>query len=403
MKNINMQKSTRILFILLFLLLIIMIFYISRKLIKNNASASSYNEISNNTETLTDIQESKKDITFNLTAIGDIMCHNTQYFDAYNSSTDSYDFSYVFSDISNYIQDSDITVANLETTFAGKDRGYSNYPRFNTPDELAYDIGKLGVDVVSTSGNHSLDYGFSGLSRTIDTLNNANISHVGTYKTQEERDTILFKEVNGIKIAFLNYAYGTNGITIPSDKPYCINIIDKNLIKNDIENAKSQGADMIITSVHWGDEYSLTPNTSQDELADFLFQNGVNVILGTHPHVLQKMEKRTISLEDGSTRDGFIIYSLGNFISDQNAKNTRSSIILDLQITKHTDDTLTIDNVSYTPIYMYKNPSLKSKKMKLLDINKSISSYEQGVDTTIGKSTYELLKTELITISEILT
>lgn len=403
MKNINMQKSTRILFILLFLLLLIMIFYISRKLIKNNASASSYNEISNNTETLTDIQESKKDITFNLTAIGDIMCHNTQYFDAYNSSTDSYDFSYVFSDISNYIQDSDITVANLETTFAGKDRGYSNYPRFNTPDELAYDIGKLGVDVVSTSGNHSLDYGFYGLSRTIDTLNNANISHVGTYKTQEERDTILFKEVNGVKIAFLNYAYGTNGITIPSDKPYCINIIDKNLIKNDIENAKSQGADMIITSVHWGDEYSLTPNTSQDELADFLFQNGVNVILGTHPHVLQKMEKRTISLEDGSTRDGFIIYSLGNFISDQNAKNTRSSIILDLQITKHTDDTLTIDNVSYIPIYMYKNPSLKSKKMKLLDINKSISSYEQGVDTTIGKSTYELLKTELVTISEILT
>lgn len=403
MKNINMQKSTRILFILLFLLLIIMIFYISKKLIKNNASVSSYNKISNTTETLTDIQESKKDITFNLTAIGDIMCHNTQYFDAYNSSTDSYDFSYVFSDISHYIQDSDITVANLETTFAGKDRGYSNYPRFNTPDELAYDIGKLGVDVVSTSGNHSLDYGFSGLSRTIDTLNNANISHVGTYKTQEERDTILFKEVNGVKIAFLNYAYGTNGITIPSDKPYCINIIDKNLIKNDIENAKSQGADMIITSVHWGDEYSLTPNTSQDELADFLFQNGVNVILGTHPHVLQKMEKRTISLEDGSTRDGFIIYSLGNFISDQNAKNTRSSIILDLQITKHTDDTLTIDNVSYTPIYMYKNPSLKSKKMKLLDINKSISSYEQGVDTTIGKSTYELLKTELVTISEILT
>ena len=147
-----MQKNTRILFILLFLLLIIMIFYISRKLIKNNASASSYNKISNTTETLTDIQESKKDITFNLTAIGDIMCHNTQYFDAYNSSTDSYDFSYVFSDISHYIQDSDITVANLETTFAGKDRGYSNYPRFNTPDELAYDIGKLGVDVVSTSG-----------------------------------------------------------------------------------------------------------------------------------------------------------------------------------------------------------------------------------------------------------
>lgn len=330
------------------------------------------------------------------------MCHNTQYMDAYNANTDEYDFSYVFDNIEYYIKNSDITVANLETTFAGEDVGYSNYPKFNTPDALAYNLKKLGVDVLSTAGNHSLDYGFDGLSRTIDVLNNADIAHAGTYKTQEERDTIIFKYVKGIKIAFLNYAYGTNGITIPSDKPYCINLIDKELIKKDIETAKSQEADMIVASVHWGTEYSTVPNDTQDELADFLFQNGVNIILGTHPHVLQKMEKRTVTLEDGSTQDGFIIYSLGNFISDQNADNTRTSIILDLQITKHTDKSVTIDKVDYIPIYMYKDSSVSTKKMKLLDIRQTISSYENETNTSIGENMYTFLKQELNTISKIL-
>ena len=397
----------KIVFILLAVFLVVMVFNIVNNWVKYHSITEQYLETSSNIEENTNelddtTQNTNEDTTFHLTAIGDIMCHNTQYMDAYNSDTGKYDFSYVFEDIEYYIKNSNITVANLETTFAGEDVGYSNYPRFNTPDALAYNLKKLGVDVVSTAGNHSLDYGFDGLSRTIDVLNKADISHVGTYQTQEERDTIVFKYVKGIKIAFLNYAYGTNGITIPSDKSYCINLIDEELIKNDIETAKSQKADIIVASVHWGTEYSTVPNGTQNELADFLFQNGVNIILGTHPHVLQKMEKRTVTLEDGSTQDGFIIYSLGNFISDQNADNTRTSIILDLQITKHTDESVTIDNVSYTPIYMYKDSSSTMKKMKLLDINKTISLYEDGSDTSIGENMYTFLKRELTKISEIL-
>ena len=401
------KKITNILlkaiFILAILFLIIVIFNVAKNWIKYNSITKQYLSNLNTLET-PDKEEKvnsqeNSDTSFNLTAVGDIMCHNTQYIDAYNSNTGKYDFSYVFDDINHYIKNSDITIANLETTFAGEDKGYSNYPRFNTPDALAYNLKKLGVDVISTAGNHSLDYGFDGLSRTIDILNSADISHVGTYKTQEERDTIVFKYVKGIKIAFINYAYGTNGITIPSDKAFCINLIDKDLIKKDIENAKSQNADMIVASVHWGTEYSTIPNDTQNELADFLFQNGVNIILGTHPHVLQKMEKRTVTLEDGTTQDGFIIYSLGNFISDQNAKNTRTSIILDLKITKHADNSISIDEVNYTPIYMYKNSSASSKKMKLLDINKTISLYENGTDTSIGENMYTTLKKELDTIS----
>ena len=414
-KNINHDETKKItnillkiIFVLAILFLVIVLLNIAKSWIKYNTITKQYIENLNVVENSNVDQDvnaeeaSNTDTTFNLTAIGDIMCHNTQYMDAYNASTGEYDFSYVFDDINYYIKNSNITVANLETTFAGEERGYSNYPRFNTPDALAYNIKKLGVDVVSTAGNHSLDYGFDGLSRTIDVLNSADISHVGTYKTQEERDTIVFKYVKGIKIAFINYAYGTNGITIPSDKPFCINLIDEELIKKDIENAKSQNADIIVASVHWGTEYSTVPNDTQNELADFLFQNGVNIILGTHPHVLQKMEKRTVTLEDGSTQDGFIIYSLGNFISDQNADNTRTSIILDLKITKHTDSSVTIDEVNYIPIYMYKNNSASNKKMKLLDINKTISLYENGTDTSIGESMYTFLKGELNIISNIL-
>lgn len=409
--NEDTKKITNILLktviILFVIFLIVAIFNIVNNWLKYNSLTEQYIETSSNLEENSNTNDNSQenineDTSFNLTAIGDIMCHNTQYFDAYDSSTGSYDFSYVFEDIEYYIKNSNITVGNLETTFAGEEKGYSNYPRFNTPDALAYNLKKLGIDVLSTSGNHSLDYGFDGLSRTIDTLNLADISHVGTYKTQEDRNAILFKYVKGIKIAFLNYAYGTNGITISSDKSYCINIIDKDLIKTDIENAKQQNADIIIASMHWGTEYSTTPNSSQDEIADFLFQNGVNIILGTHPHVLQKMEKRTVTLEDGSTQDGFIIYSLGNFICDQNADNTRTSIILDLQITKHTDASVTIDKINYIPIYMYKDNSKTSKKMKLLDINKVISLYEDGSDTSIGENMYTFLKNELSNISKIL-
>lgn len=397
----------KVVLVLLVLFLIVMVFNIIHNWVKYHSITKQYLEAASNVEENADgldntTQNPNEDTTFHLTTIGDIMCHNTQYMDAYNTDTGEYDFSYVFEDIEYYIKNSNITVANLETTFAGEDVGYSNYPRFNTPDALAYNLKKLGVDVVSTAGNHSLDYGFDGLSRTIDVLDKADIAHVGTYQTQEKRDTIVFKYVKGIKIAFLDYTYGTNGITIPSDKPYCINLIDKELIKKDIETAKSQEADIIVASVHWGTEYSTVPNDTQNELADFLFQNGVNIILGTHPHVLQKMEKRTVTLEDGTTQDGFIIYSLGNFISDQNADNTRTSIILDLQITKHTDESVTIDNVSYTPIYMYKDSSSTTKKMKLLDINKTLSLYEAGSDTSIGESMYTFLKGELTKISEIL-
>ena len=411
-KNSNNKKS-KILYVRIFLLIIILAFifclikfvFVSDKTVDvANTNLLTNSEVAQNSvnNVNSDTTSQQEPITFSLSAIGDVMCHNTQYMDAYISSTDSYDFSYVFDDIQNYIESADISIGSLETTFAGKDRGYSNYPTFNSPEQLAYDLSEMGLDVLSTAGNHALDKGFSGLCNTLDVLDDANISHSGTYRTQEDRDSVLIKDVKGVKVAILSYTYGTNGIPVPYDKDFCVNLIDRDLIKQDIENAKSQNADVIISCMHWGIEYQTTQNQDQEDLANFLFQNGVDIILGNHPHVLQPMEKRSVTLEDGTVKDCFVIYALGNFICDQNSENTRNSIILNLDITKNVNGKISIDKVDYVPIYMYKNSNLSIRKMKLLDIEKSISDYESGVNTSIGNSTYNVLKNELENIKEII-
>ena len=405
----KVQKSLIVIVSILFILLIVIACfnYIKNRNDYQNLIDTSKQEIENQKqenakkEAEENKEEEPTDTTFTMAAIGDIMCHNTQYNDAYNKDTGAYDFSYVFDDISLYTKTADICVGNLETTFAGEDVGYSGYPTFNTPDSLAYELKDIGVDVLSTAGNHALDKGFNGLSRTIDVLNDADIAHTGTYKTEEEQNTILTKYVKGIKIAFVNFTYGTNGIKIPSGKEFCVNLIDNDLITKQLDLAKSQNPDIIVACMHWGNEYKTTPNDTQKELSTFLFQNGVDIILGTHPHVLEPMEKQTVTLEDGTTKDGFVIYSLGNFISGQTAENTKTSIILDLTITKHTDGKITIDKAEYKPIYMYTDKSLKTKKMKLLDINKNIYNYENYIDSTINKTLYDILKNEQEKVTKI--
>lgn len=392
-----MKRIFRVLILLFIIILFIFLFNFFINMESNNTEIS---QTSSNEEKIAQ-EEIKPDVTFSLTAIGDIMCHNTQYWDAYQKETDTYDFSYVFENVKDYIAAGDVSIANIETSFAGKERGYSNYPVFNSPDELARDVKKAGLDIITTAGNHCLDMGYSGLSRTIDVLKNNGIEQLGTYKSQEERDTIFIKEVKGVKIAFIDYTYGTNGIPVPSGKEYCVNLIDKNLIKKDIEAAKSQNVDMIVACMHWGGEYKTKANKEQEDLADFLFKNGVNVIIGNHPHVLEQMEKRTITLEDGTTQDGFVIFACGNFICDQNAENTRNSIILNIDITRHSNGEVTVDKANYIPIYMYKGATGKLRRMKVLDIEKSIANFENGTDTSIGQSTYNDLKKQLEKIKTI--
>ena len=392
-------------FIVILILIAIFVFYddiLNLFFKKDNENVENFNslDVNNTGNSVNTVSEEISPVNFNLVATGDILCHNTQYFDAYDSSTGTYDFNYVFDDVVKYIEPADIAISSLETSFAGSDVGYSNYPRFNSPDSLITAIKNIGVDVISTAGNHCLDYGFSGLSRTIDVLDSNGLSHLGTYKSQEEQSKILYKDIDGVKIAFLNYTYGTNGIPVPSGKDFCVNLIDKDLMSYQINLAKDENADVIIACMHWGTEYSTVQNSEQEELADFLFKSGVDIIIGNHPHVAEPMEKRSVTLEDGTVKDCFVIYALGNFTADQNYANTRSSVILNLDLTFE-NDTLNINSATYTPVYIYKNPNVRYHKFKLIDMEDAILKYESSEDTSIGQSLYNTLKSELNNITKI--
>ena len=373
---------------LLFLFLIVLV-------ISNISHAPKNLQTSNHPSSESSVQqEEQKDTTISMAVVGDIMCHSPNYKDAYNASTKKYDFSTFFPQIKSYISNADIAVGNLETTFAGGNKAYSGYPTFNSPPQLAKDVQDLGIDVLTTSNNHSMDSGYNGLINTIDTLDDLGISHTGTFKSEEDKNKILIKDVNGVKIAFLSYTYGTNGIAIPKGKEYCINLIDKDLIKKQLESAKAQNPDVICVSMHWGIEYKLQPNTEQTDLADYLFENGADIILGSHPHVLEPMEKRTVTLSDGTKKDGFVIYSLGNFISAQKDKYTKDSIILNLKITKHSQGNITIDSYDYTPIYMQDNGANAKNRYELVDLEKKIKDYENG-DKSITAAAYKTYVAEL--------
>lgn len=397
-KSYNINKLLLLLLIILIVATII-IYY-------KKSSESSLPELSDQVSSDDIVEEDPipEDISFTMSVIGDIMCHDTQYKDAYVKDTGSYDFSYVFSDIQKYIQTADISVGNLETTFAGKDRGYSNYPTFNTPEQLAYNLKTLGIDVLSTANNHSLDKGYTGLVSTLNFLDDAGIAHTGTYSSEEDQNKILIQNVKGVTMAFLSFTYGTNGIPVPSGKDYCINLIDKDFILQQINLAKEQNPDMICVFMHWGIEYETKQNSTQKDLANFLFENGVDVILGGHAHVVQPMEKRQITLEDGTVKDGFIIYSLGNFISGQKTLDTKSSAILNLSFTKNGQTgKISIDDATYVPVYMYRSSNTSTlQRFKLLDVRSSIEKYESGEDTSLGKTIYNTLKESLAFTTKVL-
>ncbi len=376
-------------------LLVIIIFGISR--LTHKKDNNNQQELSKEIEEI----QIPQDSIANIVAIGDTLCHSQNFKDAYDSSTGIYDFSPMFKYVKKYFDDATVAVGNLEATFAGAERGYSGYPTFNTPEGLAVDLKELGLDIMTTANNHALDMGYSGLVSTLNYLDAAGLEHTGRARTQEEQDKILFKDLNGINTAFLSFTYGTNGIPVPEGKEYCVNLIDKEFIKKKIDQAKEEGAELICVSMHWGDEYKTKPNSTQEELAEFLIKNDVQVILGCHPHVLEPIEMKTVNMEDGTTKTGFVIYSMGNFFSAQTYPNTRNTLILNIQVRKDgTTNEISIDNVTYTPIYVYdnnlgQNPNANGNdRYELLDIETIIAQYEAGIGNW-NQTMYNLAKTEL--------
>ena len=326
--------------------------------------------------------------TATLAVCGDAMSHMPVTNDAWDG--EKYDYVRVMSGAKSRVEAADYAVVNLETTFAGGPK-YSGYPAFNSPDGMAQGLKDLGFDLCLTANNHSLDKGWSGLSRTLDVLDETGLAHVGTSRSQEERAAnLVVADVGGISVAFLGYTYGTNGIPVPKDHPYCINVfntdylsglreLDRDRLAADLEQAKAADADLIAVMIHWGVEYQTKQNAYQEEVADFLFANGADIILGGHSHVPQPMELRT--LEDG--RQGFVCYSLGNFISSQNDEYTDTTAVLTLELTRDNETgEAQVTGYSYAPMYMLDREAGAKPRFQLLDIYEALASGEAGESLT---------------------
>ena len=293
-----------------------------------------------------------------ISVVGDIMVHMHQL-KAAKQSDGSYDFTEVFEDIRPYLEEADIAMGNLETTISTDEIGYYAYPRFRSPESLISALKGAGFDVITTANNHSLDGVEFGVINTLDKLDEYGLLHTGTARSPEERDRVLIVDKNDIKVAILAYTYGTNGMEGAIDKDklsYMVNYLnDMSKIEKDIQRAKEEGAEFIIACTHWGDEYVRNPNQAQKEMADKLFSMGVDVIFGSHAHVIQPTEKKTIITDEGEQKDVFVIYSLGNIVSNQRDRYRDSGLILNLEVVKDYDKgTIEIGEIDYIPTWVYR-------------------------------------------------
>lgn len=346
-------------------------------------------------------------IVSTLAVCGDAMSHMPQTRDAYDRQAGAYDYKPMIRFAKPWIEQADYAVVNLETTFAGGP-DYSGFPAFNTPDALGDALKDAGFDLVSTANNHCLDRGYDGMVRTLDVLDNLGLAHVGTYRSAVERaaqNGVHVADVGGIKIAFLSYTYGTNGIPLSKSHPDTVNILhtdymsdaqvlDTARIADDLAAAEALSPDLIAVIVHWGVEYQTTQNEHQEEIADFLFDHGADVILGSHPHVLQPMETRTLTDRDGTTHTGFVCWSLGNFISSQNDEYTDTTVVLNLELTKNPNTGATdVTKVGYVPLYMLdREQEVDGERFTLLDAHRGIEEYASGDSSYISASTEKKLQ-----------
>ncbi|MBR5725804.1 MAG: CapA family protein [Muribaculaceae bacterium] len=275
--------------------------------------------------------------TVNLMFVGDAMQHAPQI-TAAQQHDGTYDYTACFQYIEDDVRWADLAVVNLECPLGGKP--YTGYPCFSAPDSYAQRLKDVGFDLFLTANNHCLDRRDKGLMRTCLALDSLGISHIGTYRDQHERDQRIPHIVNvkGIKIAFLDYTYGTNGIPIQGN--VIVDFIDQQQIGRDITAARERGADAICVNLHWGIEYQLKPVAAQRTLADWLVTQGVDLIIGGHPHVVEPMEMRYSEEYD---KNVLLVYSMGNFISNQSDIDTRGGAMVKVSLRKMNGKPVVVD------------------------------------------------------------
>ena len=285
--------------------------------------------------------------------MGDVMGHDTQINSARIDSTGEYDYYSVFKYIKDDIKTADIAIANLEVTLAGPP--HKGYPQFSSPDTLADALVDAGVDALVLANNHCVDRRRQGLERTVKILDEKGIPRTGVFKDSLDRTkhNPLIIEKNGFRLALLNYTYGTNGIKVTP--PNIVNTLDTAVMSKDIALANSMNVDKVIVFLHWGWEYNLSPNPDQKKMTQFLWSKGIDVVIGSHPHVVQPM--KWIKNEK---QNQLVVYSLGNFVSNQRPAPRDGGAMAMVELTKEADSTY-ISNAEYQLTWVY-TPNENGKK-----------------------------------------
>jgi len=341
-----------------------------------------------------------RDYKISLFAVGDALIHDAVYKDAKTDIIGEdgyyiYDFKKMLTEIKPLATSHDLSFYNQETIIGGKKLGLSNYPLFNSPDEIGLDMIDTGFNIVNLATNHTLDKGITGANYSTEFWENQNVYTTGSYSSPEKRNNIKIAEKNGITYAVLGYTYGTNGLPVKEGYEYLVNVWSvygensyeeyKEIVKQDIAKVRDK-VDLLIVSMHWGNEYTHSPSVYQIDAAKFLSEQGVDIIIGTHPHVIQPIE---------FINDTLVIYSLGNFISAQEGTNRRVGMMVSLDINKHIENEQTIikiDNIKADLTWTYHN---RYKNFKVIPFYKLNNELLNGYETI-----YEKYKTIINTTND---
>lgn len=285
----------------------------------------------------------------NILTLGDNLLH-MPVVNSGKQSDGTYKFGHLYENIRDYIKKADLAVIGQETPFGGSEFGYSGYPMFNSPSDMGKTLYEEGFNVILHASNHILDKGVKGAENTLDFWKAyPDVTVLGINENKEAKDKVVIREVKGAKLALLNYTYGTNGITLPYGKEYLVNYIDKDKIRSDAAYAE-ENADFTIAFMHWGTEYLMKPDASQEDLAKKMCEWGIDLVIGAHPHVIEPFE--IIESENGNTMP--VYYSLGNYVSRQKEAKNLLGALADVTL-KFDGEEVLIEKCSFIPIVTHYN------------------------------------------------
>ena len=360
-----------------------------------------------NNDNENNITEEDKNYSIDLLMVGDVLIHDRLYTSM--KTSDGYDFRPALTYIKDIVKDYDLAYYNQETILGGSEIGLSSYPSFNSPYEVGDAMIDAGFNLVSLATNHTLDRGEKAITNSINYWNGKNdVLTAGSYLSSEDRNKINIREVNNITYTMLNYTYGTNGIKVPSGKDYFVNVWPcngsnpsydseyqeyKRIVKEDVERVRDK-VDLLIVAMHWGVEYTHTPTAYQIDMANYLESLGVNIIIGTHPHVVMPIT---------FINDTLVIYSLGNFLSAQETNidyNTTVGLLSTIKITKYIDkdnnSSIKLSDINNELVYTYSknnndykvipfsNPDIKTYLSDCERIYNKYSSVIKNMDNTMN-------------------